>query len=215
MSLFGFTPNQVAARVRSVGGDWRPLNLGQSVLFGAIAFCLASLLVFATVAFGERWMYRQLGLTGAYVCWTLLFIAAGGGVLSRLVIGPGRLARFYVLFSMAFLAYAVGWVGAYFAMPNRAGEWLGSIAGSVLMGLVLALAFGALGVLRSVLKLIAILFVANSVGYFLGDFLNNTLRGKTGMLAWGIAFGLGLGAGLGAALYFAQAPVRERLEKIR
>ena len=197
MNLFGLAPESVAARLRAVGGDWRALNLGQSILFGAIGFCLASLLVFATVAFGERWMYRNLGLTGAYVCWTLLFILAGGSVLSRLVIGPGRLARFYALFSIAFLAYAVGWVGAYFTMSNKIGEWLGSIAGSVLMGLILAWAFGAL---RFSLKVITVLFVTNSIGYFLGDFLNNTLRGKMGMLAWGIAFGLGLGAGLGEEL---------------
>ncbi len=212
MNLFGLAPESVTARLRSVGGDWRALNLEQSILYGAIGFCLASLLVFATVAFGERWMYRNLGLTGAYVCWTLLFILAGGGVLSRLVIGPGRLARFYALFSVAFLAYAVGWIAAYFTMQNKTGEWLGSLAGAALMGLILAWAFGAL---RFSLKVITVLFVANSVGYFLGDFLNNTLRGKMGMLAWGIAFGLGLGAGLGAALYFAQAPVRVRIESFR
>lgn len=211
MNVFGFSPDQVAARVREAGGDWRPLGLGQSIGFGAASFCLASLLVFATVAFGERWMYRNLGMAGAYACWTLLFILTGGGVLSRLVIGPGRLARFYVLFSVAFLVYAVGWVGAYFTMPNGIGEWLGSLAGTLLMGLVLSSAFGAL---RSALKLIAVLFIANSIGYFLGDFLNNTLRGKLGMLSWGTAFGLGLGAGLGAALYFAQAPVRERIETL-
>lgn len=208
MKLFGFLPDQVAARIRSTGGNWQSLSLNQSVWCGAAGFCLASLLVFATVAFGERWMYRQLGLTGAYVSWTLLFILAGGGALSRLVIGPGRLARFYVLFSVAFLGYAVGWVAAYFAMPNKTGEWIGSIAGSALMGLVLAWAFGALSAAP---KLIAVLFTANSVGYFLGDFLNNTLSGKVGMLLWGVAFGLGLGAGLGAALYFAQSPLRARL----
>lgn len=212
MNVFGFHPDQVAARIRAAGGAWQPLTLDQSIGFGAVSFCLASLLVFATVAFGERWMYRNLGLTGAYVCWTLLFILAGGGVLSRLVIGPGRLARFYALFSVAFLAYAVGWIAAYFTMQNKTGEWLGSLAGAALMGLILAWAFGGL---RAVVKVIAVLFVANSVGYFLGDFLNNTLRGKMGMLAWGIAFGLGLGAGLGAALYFAQAPVRVRIESFR
>ncbi len=208
MNFFGFSADQVVARIRASGQEARPLTIDQSLLFGAIGFCLASLLVFATVAFGERWMYRHLGLAGAYLCWTLLFIAAGGGVLSRLVIGPGRLARFYILFSVAFLAYAVGWVGAYFTMPNRAGEWLGSIAGAVLMGAVLAWAFGTL---RDALKIVAVLFAGNSAGYFLGDFLNNTLHSKAGMLAWGVAYGLGLGAGLGAALYFAQSLVREQL----
>lgn len=208
MNVFGFSADQVAARIRSSGSVARALTFPQSIWFGAIGFCLASLLVFATVAFGERWMYRHLGLSGAYICWTLLFIAAGGGVLSRLVIGPGRLIRFYILFSIAFLAYAIGWTAAYFTMPNRAGEWLGSIAGAVLMGAVLAWAFGAM---REALKMIAVLFAGNSAGYFLGDFLNNTLHGKAGMLAWGVAYGLGLGAGLGAALYLAQSPVREKL----
>lgn len=212
MNVFGFHPDQVAARIRAAGGAWQPLTLDQSIGFGAVSFCLASLLVFATVAFGERWMYRNLGLTGAYVCWTLLFILAGGGVLSRLVIGPGRLARFYLLFSVAFLAYALGWVGAYFTVQGRSGELLGAIVGPLLMGLILIWAFGSL---RSSFKIISILYLGNYFGYFLGDFLNNTLRGKMGMLAWGIAFGLGLGAGLGAALYFAQAPVRERIESFR
>jgi hypothetical protein len=185
--------------------------MDQSFLFGAIGFCLASLLVFATVAFGERWMYRHLGLTGSYVVWTLLFIAAGGGVLSRLVIGPGRLGRFYLLFSVAFLAYAIGWTSAYFTLHGRAvGESLGAFVGCVLMGLILAWGFGSM---RSAFKIISLLFVGNYVGYFVGDFLNNLWRGKLGMLAWGVAFGLGLGAGLGTALYFAQSPARELLNR--
>jgi len=208
MSLFGLSPDQVIARVRASGQEARPLTLDESLLFGAIGFCLASLLVFATVAFGERWMYRHLGLTGSYVVWTLLFIALGGGVLSRLVIGPGRLARFYLLFSVAFLAYAVGWVGAYFTLHGRVGELLGAVIGPALMGLVLAWAFGSM---RSALKIIGALYLGNWGGYFLGDFLNNSWRGKLGMLSWGVTFGLGLGAGLGTALYFAQSPTRELL----
>jgi hypothetical protein len=184
--------------------------MNQSFLFGAIGFCLASLIVFATVAFGERWMYRHLGLTGSYVVWTLLFIGLGGGVLSRLVIGPGRLARFYFLFSVAFLAYAIGWVGAYFTLHGRAGESLGALVGCALMGLILAWAFGSM---RSAIKIISLLAVGNYVGYFAGDFLNNLWRGKLGMLSWGVAFGLGLGSGLGWALYFAQSPVRELLNR--
>src|SRR3712207_8665090 len=39
-----------------------------------ICFCAASLCVFATVAFAERWMYARLGLYGAYLAWTALFI---------------------------------------------------------------------------------------------------------------------------------------------
>ncbi|MGH7595292.1 MAG: hypothetical protein ACREOI_03025 [bacterium] len=174
---------------------------GRSLLIGGLGFCLVSLCVFATVAFAERWMYAQLGLLGAYLAWTALFILLGGGVLGALVAGKWRLPKFYLLFGAAFFAYAVGWVTAYFIWRDGLGEWLGSLAGSILMGLVFAAGFG---VIRTTLNLSAVLFVANSVGYFLGSALNNALKGSTGMLLWGGVYGLGLGAGLGAVLHIAQ-----------
>lgn len=177
-------------------------SLGRSLLIGGLGFGLVSLCVFATVAFAERWMYTQLGLSGAYLAWTALFILLGGGVLGSLVVGPWRLPRFYLLFGLAFFAYAAGWVGAYFALHGAAGEWVGSLAGSLLMGSALAVGFGAA---RSALNLSATLFVANSVGYFLGSALNDSVGGSAGMLLWGTVYGLCLGAGLGAALHLAQA----------
>jgi hypothetical protein len=169
---------------------------------GGVGFCLASLCVFATVAFAERWMYNQLGVSGAYVVWTVLFILLGGGVLSPLVTGSMRALRFYALFSAAFFMYAIGWVGAYFILRGSAGEWVGSFAGSVLMSMVIAAGFG---VLRAALSSSIVLFVANSAGYFIGSALNDVFRGKTGMLLWGAMYGLTLGAGLGAVLYSVQA----------
>jgi len=146
-------------------------------------------------------MYTQLGLPGAYLSWTALFILLGGGVLGSLVVGRWRLPRFYLLFGLAFFAYAAGWIGAYFALRGAAGEWLGSFAGSVLMALVLT---AALGKVRAVLNLSALLFVANSIGYFLGSALNNYFAGRVGMLLWGVVYGLSFGAGIGAVLHFAQ-----------
>lgn len=177
-------------------------SLGRSVLTGALGFGLVSLCVFATVAFAERWMYARLGLLGAYVAWTALFILLGGGVLGVLVKGRWRLPKFYMLFGLAFFAYAAGWVAAYFVLRGAAGEWVGSLAGSVLMGLALAAGFGVMG---AALKLSAALFVANSVGYFVGSALNDAVGASAGMLLWGGVYGLCLGAGLGAALHFAQA----------
>jgi len=168
---------------------------------GALGFCAVSLCVFATVAFGESWMYRNLGELGAYLAWTALFILLGGAVLGPLVEGRWRQPRFFILFTIAFFAYAVGWVGAYFVLRGAAGEWIGSLAGSILMALVFAVGFGAV---RSMLKLSALLFVANSIGYFLGSTLNNYFRGKPGMLLWGVAYGLFLGAGIGAVLQLCQ-----------
>jgi hypothetical protein len=177
-------------------------SLTYSLGFGALGFCLASLLVFATVAFAERWMFRYLGFYGAYATWTVLFIILGGSVLSPLVTARQRWPWFHVIFGAAFLAYAVAWMLAYFTIRGTSGEWVGSLAGSVLMGLVLAVAFG---VPRAAPRLLALLFIANSAGYFLGAALFYSIQGKIGMLLFGVVYGLSLGAGLGAALRLAQA----------
>jgi hypothetical protein len=176
-------------------------SLGRSLMIGGLGFGLVSLFVFATVAFAESWMYMRLGLPGSYLVWIALFIFLGGEVLGQLVVGRWRLPRFYLLFGLAFFAYATGWISAYFALGGMLGEWIGSLIGSLLMGSVLAIGFGAA---RSALRLSAVLFVANSVGYFVGAALNDAVRGPAGMLVWGAAYGLFLGAGLGALIHFAQ-----------
>jgi hypothetical protein len=176
-------------------------SLSRAVVIGGVGFGFASLCVFATVAFAERWMYTQLGLWGAYLAWTALFILLGGAALGSLVVGRWRLPKFYLLYGIAFFAYAVGWIAAYFVLRNTAGEWVGSIAGSVLMALVFAAGFRKLG---SLLKFSLILFIANSLGYFTGSTLNDYFGGTGGMLLWGISYGLCLGAGIGAVLHLAQ-----------
>lgn len=171
------------------------------MITGAIGFSVVSLIVFATVAFGERWMYRNLGLLGAYLVWTALFILLGGGVLGTLVAGRWRLPKFYLLYGLAFLFYAIGWVAAYFSLRGTAGEWVGSLAGSFLMALVFAVGFN---MIRSTLKFSVLLFVANSLGYFIGSLLNDSVGGRGGMLLWGLVYGLFLGAGMGAVLHYCQ-----------
>ncbi len=185
-------------------------SLSRAVVIGGVGFGIASLCVFATVAFGERWMYTQLGVLGAYHVWTVLFILLGGAVLGSLVVGRWRLPKFYLLYGIAFLAYAVGWVGAYFTLKGTTGEWVGSVAGSVLMALVFAAGFGAM---RSVVKLSVILFIANSLGYFAGSALNDYVGGKGGMLLWGISYGLCLGAGIGAVLRVGQQKSEDRSQE--
>lgn len=146
-------------------------------------------------------MYENLGLLGAYLAWTALFILLGGAVLGSLVIGRWRLPKFYLLYGIAFFAYAAGWVAAYFTLRGTTGEWIGSLAGSILMAVVFATGFG---VTRSIPKFVAILFVTNSVGYFLGSALNDYVTGQAGMLLWGLAYGICLGAGIAAVLHLSQ-----------
>lgn len=176
-------------------------SLGRSLLVGGVGFGVASLCVFATVAYAERWMYQRLGGGGAYAAWTALFILLGGAALGVLVKGRWRLPKFYLLFGAAFFAYAVGWIGPYFALGGRTGEWVGAVACSLLMALVLAAGFGAGGAWW---RLAAVIFAGHTVGYFGGSLLNDALAGSKGMLAWGALYGPCLGAGLGAALHLAQ-----------
>src|SRR5260370_13966409 len=105
MSLFGLDPQHVLARARAASVQPQIPTLSRSLLFGAIGFGGVSTLVFTTVAFGERWLYRRLGIGGTYALWTLLFLLGAGGVLSRLVIGPGLTLRFIFLFGCSFLPY--------------------------------------------------------------------------------------------------------------
>ena len=176
-------------------------SLTRSIVTGAVGFGLVSLVVFATVAYAERWMYQNLGLSGAYLTWTVLFIVLSGAVFGSLVVGRWRLPKFYLLFGLAFLAYAVAWIIAYFVLRNAAGELIGALAGSVLMAIVFAVGFGSV---RSIVKLSAVLFVSNCLGYFLGSALNDSFGSQTGMLLWGVAYGLFFGAGIGATLHLVQ-----------
>ena len=176
-------------------------TLQRCLLTGSLGFGAASILVFSTVAFAERWMYATLGLAVSYLVWTLLFILSGAAVFNTLIVGPLRGPRFFLTFGLAFLAYAAGWTGAYFILRGAVGEWCGSLAGSVLMALVLAAGFRAW---QSLLILCTLLFVSNSIGYFLGSALNTSVGGRTGMMLWGVIYGLFLGAGIGAALHHVQ-----------
>ena len=177
-------------------------SLARSIVTGAIGFGVASLCVFATVAFAEEWMHRTFGELGAYLAWTVLFIVLGGAVFGSLVVIRWRLPKFFLLFALAFFAYAAGWVIAYFVLRHSAGgELVGSLIGSVLMAVVFAAGFGSL---RSTAKLSAVLFVSNFLGYFLGAEIFRLLFTATGMLLFGIIYGLFFGAGIGAALHLVQ-----------
>lgn len=148
-------------------------------------------------------MYARLGRLGAYVAWTLAFILLGGFVLGSVVEGRWRLPKFYLLWGLAFFAYAAGWVCAYFTLRGMAGEWVGSLVGSLLMTIVFALGFRAS---RLIPKLWLLLFIANSAGYFLGSAMNDYIGGRPGMLLWGLIYGLFLGSGISTLLHLFQKP---------
>ena len=178
-------------------------SLSKSIVTGAIGFGLVSLCVFATVAFAERWMHQNLGLLGSYIAWIVLFILLSGMVFGSLVVvDRWRLPKFYLLWAVAFFAYAAAWMIAYFTLGRTTGELIGALAGSVFMAVVLAAGFRTF---RSTVKLSAVLFVSNTLGYFLGAALFDSLSEPTGMLLFGVVYGLFFGAGIGAALHLVQS----------
>jgi hypothetical protein len=201
MSQFRSIAPNGSTDIRQSGVALTPLSLKRFMVTGGIGFSIASLCVFATVAIAQDWMYRHLGLTAAYVVWIVLFIVLGGRALNLLVVDTPRRSRFYVMFGVAFFAYGISWMAAYFTFKNAVGEWLGSFVGSVCMALVFAAWFG---VLRSAPLFGALLFIANSIGYFLGSLLFYSFSHDVGLLVWGPFYGFCLGAGLGAVLYIAQ-----------
>jgi hypothetical protein len=206
--LFGLTQDRIVDRARQAADRPGVPTLGESLLFGSLGFFGASLLVFSTVAFAGYWMYENLGEGLAYAVWAAIFILAGGAVLSRLVIGPGALVRFYPLFCLAFFLYAAGWVAAYFPLrdaKDARGEWLASLVGTLLIATVFAWGFGAW---RAWPKMAIALFASHSAGYFLGSFIHSRLGGRTGMLLWGASYGWLFGMGLSYAIYTAQREAR-------
>ena len=171
--------------------------LTKSMFIGAYRFAAASTLVFSTVAFGERWMYQNLTLAGAYGVWTVLFLIVAPASFMSMVGDAAQRRLFPLWFNVAFFAYCVLWCAGWFLSPNTLGELVGCTAGSIAMASVLVLR----GFVRKPFLTAGwLLAVCNLLGYFAGGYLNAKLGGPSGMLAWGVLFGAGTGAGIGAIL---------------
>src|SRR5262245_4241840 len=177
------------------------LSLHKPQCESSLRFAIASLVVFSTVAFAQRWMYQHLTLFGAYAVWTLLFISLGGLALKSLVVQPRAKQSFWLWFALAFFSYAACWMVSYFTLRRGAGEWLGSLAGSTALALVFTAVFSAWSKL---LCIAATLTIARCAGDVFGEWLDHGLHGGAGVLLWGVCYGWGFGFGLTQSLYLAQ-----------
>jgi hypothetical protein len=131
----------------------------------------------------------------------------------------------YRIFIPAFFAYAILWCAAWFALGFGAGEWAASLAGSAAFAVVTARSFRSF---RGFVKVIIVLFILHSAGYFLGGRLMRWLMtpaaaaalgglskaqiGVTAKLGWGLLYGLGFGAGIGYVFYTFQRQVNSAPE---
>ena len=211
MKFLGLYPDSIVARVRASPKPTRVPTLAGSLAVGAGGFCLVGAVVSIGKTAAHEPLQNQVGEIAANACWAALFILMGGGLLSRLVIGPGRLLRFYILFALAFLLYGTAWTAAVLPLRNKLGEWLGSLLGTAMMGLTFATGFDAL---RQAVKVIVVLFLTRSAGYLCAESLHGLVPGMAGSLLWGLPFGLGLGTGLGYALHACQEPARAALKTL-
>ncbi len=173
-------------------------SLQRCIITGSLGFSGAGILAYAMATFVSRWLYSTFGFSLSYLVLSLLLIVCGGAIFNTLVVGSLRGLRFFLIFGLAFLTYAAGWISADLVLRSA---WFGSLVGSVLMGCALAVGFR---VWHSVVFLSTLLFIANHFGYFLGSALNTEVGGRAGMILWGVTYGLCLGAGIGAFLHYAQ-----------
>jgi len=227
--MFDLDPQSIADRVKTTGMPPRVPTAGESVMRGAIGFTLVSLGGFAPWVLAGRWFYRNTGEVGLYVVCAVVFIGLSGLLMHRLIIGPGSLARFYKIFSLAFVSYAVAWTIGWMTLRGATGGVVGSLAGMAVMGLILAHGFAAR---RAALGIIAVLFVGNIAGYFVGEWAHNAVlalkagnasgvvldqstRAMLSKAVWGLCYGLGFGAGLGWAFHACQTAARRLVESAR
>lgn len=227
--MFGLDPQSIVGRVQSSGQPVRLPTLGESLARGTIGFTLVSLGGFAPWMFANRAFYRAVGEIGLYAACACAFVALSGLLLHRLILGPGSLGRFYKIFTLAFLAYAVAWTIGWMTEGGDTGSIAGLLAGSAVMGLIFALAFKSPG---AVWKVIALLFVGNMAGYFVGGWAHNAVlalkdqhvlglalerpaRVLLSKVLWGLCYGLGFGAGLGFTFHVCQSEARKLIAGLK
>lgn len=211
MSWFQLDPQSIADRARAAGSQVP--SLGASLARGMAGFTLVSVAGFVPWAVFGGWFHQRGGEAGMYAACAIVFLVLTGPLLHKLIIGPGSMARFYKLFGPAFTLYSVAWIVGWMSLRGHPGSVVGLLAGTIIMGVMMAAAFDAWG---AVVKVIAALFLLNSAGYFIGGIVEGALikrHALTAMLMWGVFYGIGLGAGLGLAFHFCQERARALLGK--
>lgn len=223
MSWFQLDPPTLAVRAQGT----TVLSFSASLWRGIWGFTLVSIAGFLPWGVFGKWFRFPGGELTMYLVCALVFLLLSGLLLHRLIIGDGSLSRFYKLFTPAFALYSVAWIAGWMLVRGHTGSIVGLLSGTAIMGWMFAAAFDAKG---QALKVIAALFVLNSLGYFIGGVIEVallkmpeltifgiTLAPRTqrmvAMMQWGVCYGIGLGAGLGVAFHLCQSKARELLTK--
>ena len=165
--------------------------------YAAFAFAVVSVIAYSI------WAFRLVpGRAPMYISIALVYFGLSGLSLSRLVVRPGTIGRFCVVFASLFLIYAVFWCLFWFGLK---GKFHADLYGSA-VGLA-AMTFLFLKVLEKregFLIVVSVLFTCHTLGYYLGGEGYAVVGGPIGRLIWGARHGLGFGAGLGFLLHHCQ-----------
>lgn len=213
MALFQLDPSSSVQRIRTASATSAATlpTLAASLRRGVIGFTIVSVAGFLPWPIFDLWLsgMKEMHL---YIACTAVFIGLSAPCLHRLILGPGSMSRFYKLFSLAFIAYAVVWIALWMAMRSDTGVVAGLLGGTAVMGAIFCFAFDAWS---SAWKAISALFLLNTAGYFAGAKVNGMLivdHPVTAMLLWGVFYGVGFGAGLGIAFHVCQEKARAILK---
>jgi hypothetical protein len=186
----------------------QPPGLARSIVIGTIGFTLLGLAGFLPWALGAG---NSLGEVGMYALCAVVFVALSGPFLHRLMPGPGSLLRFYLLFTVAFAAYASIWMLIWFQWRIEKSDYIGLGLGTLAFSVLVVWRMKAWSKLPVGFIGLALLHTA---GYWVGeqfyvdlrsqselDFAGLHLTAKqcamTAKLVWGLFYGLGFGAGIG------------------
>ena len=137
LRLLHLDPEHLAERLRDAPVLAAPPSLAGSLLHGGGGFACVAIAGFAPWALAGDWLHHAVGEAGMYAACAGVFIALSGPVLHLLVIGPGALLRFSLLFAITYAVYAALWIAAWMKLHGNLGSIVGLSSGCLAMGWML------------------------------------------------------------------------------
>src|SRR3954466_3970017 len=181
-----------------------------AILNGAWRFAFVSVLAFGFWAIQPKILPKSYGEPATFVGCLIAFALFAEIFLVALVHQPNARRKFNGSFIPAFVIYAAVWSASWFALHLRAREWIGSALACAAFAAILQWRLGAR---EGLCRVILLLIITHTLGYYLGGKVFYMARHPPELIAswpkeniwtlaklmWGLCYGLGFGAGIGYA----------------